>query len=132
MPTHATPVRNAICSAVAGQLVAGSSFSGPLCRFKTGSTPGAGSVAATLTMNATPFQAPANGEMQTNAITADTNATGNASPVGHGEITNRDGTPCIYFTLSLSGGGGDMALNALTINPGVQVSLSSFIYRAPA
>jgi len=82
-------------------------------------------------MSATPFAAPANGEMTTNSITPDTSAAGNASPVAHGEITNRDGTACIFFTLSVNGGGGDIGLNSTTINAGVQVSLSQFIYRAP-
>lgn len=128
--THTTAVRNAVCTAVANQLTAGSSFAGPLIRFKTGSTPGAGSVAATLTMSATPFAAPASGEMVSNAITPDSSATGNASPVAHGEITNRDGTACVYFSLATSGG--DINLNSVTINNGVQVSLSQFTYRAMA
>lgn len=122
--THETAVRNAAATAVINQLIAGSTYTGPLIRLKTA----AAAVAATLTMSATPFGAVANGSATANAISPDTSAAGNASNVTNGTITDRNGTSCINFAVATSGS--DLNLNSVLINTGVQVSITSLIYTA--
>jgi hypothetical protein len=111
-------------TAVINQTTAGSTFSGPLIRLKTA----AAAIAATLTMSATPFGAVAAGSATANAITPDTSAAGNASNVTNGVITDRNGTDCILFAVATSGS--DLNLNAVLINTGVQVSITSLVMNA--
>lgn len=77
MLTHATTLRNTICSAVNTALGGTANLKFRLA----GSISSPGTAVATLPMSATPFAAPSGGSMAANAITSDTNATGNASAV---------------------------------------------------
>lgn len=90
---HATSLRNIICSAVATALGGAANLKVRLA----GSIAVPGAAAATLPMSATPFAAPSGGIMNANAITPDTNAAGNASPVS---------------TMTLETGGGSIQLQA--------------------
>ena len=91
--THATTLRNTICSALNTALGGTANVKLRLA----GSISVPGTAVATLPMSATPFAAPSGGSMAASAITSDTNATGNVSSVA---------------TLTLETGGGSVQLQA--------------------
>jgi len=90
-----------------------------------------GAAAATLTFSATAFGAASSGIATANGITADTNATGNASPVATATIEKPDGTVVIHFEIAASGSDADLT-NGMTINAGDSVSCSALTFRAIA
>jgi hypothetical protein len=123
--THSTAARNAATDAVTGLL--GTS---PRLAFRVGGTVSApGTVAATLVMSATGFGSSSGGTATANAITSDTNATGNASPVSHASLQTSAGTVVVYCQVAASGSDINMT-NGLTIAAGDTVSCSSLTYTA--
>ena len=75
--THSTAARNAATDAVTALIGA----SGKLVFRTSGTVSAPGTAVATLSLSATAFGASATGTATANAITSDTNATGNASAV---------------------------------------------------
>jgi hypothetical protein len=123
--THDTTARNAATDGVTGTLGAS-----PRLTFRVGGTVGApGPVAATLVMSTTGFAAAVSGTATANAITSDTNAAGNASPVSKAAIQTSGGTVRVYCDVAASASDINMT-NGLTIAAGDTVSCSSLTYTA--
>ena len=123
--THSTAFRNAVADLVTSTL--GSS---PKLAIRLSGTVGApGTIVATLPMSATPFPAASSGSMTANAITSDTNATGNASPVANATLQTSGGTVVVHCAVAASGSDINMS-GGLTIANGDTVSCSSVVYNA--
>jgi hypothetical protein len=123
--THSTAARNAATDAVTALIGA----SGRL-RFRLSGTVAApGTSVANLGLSATAFGASSNGTATSNAITADTAAAGNASPVATATLETSGGTVVIHCLVAASGSDINMT-NGLTISAGDTVSCSSLTYTA--
>jgi len=123
--THSTAARNAATDAVTALIAA----SGKLAFRLTGTVSAPGTVVATLSMSATAFGASATGTATANAITSDTNATGNASPVATATLQTSGGTVVIHCAVAASASDINMT-NGLTVAAGDTVSCSSLTYTA--
>ena len=125
--THSTTFRNTLADAVTTAL--GTS---PKLAFRlTGTVGSPGTVVATLTMSATPFGAASSGTITANAITSDTAATGNASPVATATLQTSAGTVVVHCAVAASSSDINMT-GGLTVGAGDTVSCSSLTYSAPA
>jgi hypothetical protein len=123
--THSTAARNAATDAVTALIGA----SGNLVFRLSGTIGAPGTAVATLPLSATAFGASASGTATANAITSDTNATGNASPVANASLQTSGGTLVIHCAVAASGSDIDMS-NGLTVASGDTVSCSSLTYTA--
>jgi hypothetical protein len=125
--THSTAARNAATDAVTALIGA----SGKL-KFRLAGTVGApGTAVATLSLSATAFAAASAGTATANAITSDTNAAGNASPVATATLETSGGTVVIHCAVAASASDINMS-NGLTVAAGDTVSCSSLTYTALA
>lgn len=123
--THSTTARDAATNAVTALIGA----SGNL-KFRIGGSIGSpGAAAATLPLSATAFASSSGGTAAANAITSDTNATGNASPVSTASLETSGGTLHIFCAVAASASDINMS-NGLTIASGDTVSCSSLTYTA--
>ena len=123
--THSVAARNAAGDAVVALIGA----SGKLAFRLTGTVGSPGTVVATLPLSATAFGAASSGVNTANAITSDTNATGNASPVATATLQTSAGTVVIHCAVAASASDINMS-NGLTIAAGDTVSCSSLTYTA--
>ena len=120
---------NAALSAATDAVTALIGASGKL-KYRLSGTIGApGTVVATLSLSATAFGAAVNGVATANAITSDTNATGNASPVATASLETSGGTLVIHCAVAASASDINMA-NGLVVAAGDTVSCSSLTYKA--
>lgn len=123
--THTTAARNAATDAVLALLGAS-----PRLVFRLAGTVGSpGAAVATLVMSATGFAAASGGVATANAISPDTNAVGNASPVANATLQTSGGTVVIHCAVAASASDINMT-NGLTIAAGDTVSCSSLTYTA--
>lgn len=123
--THSTAARNAATDAVTALIGA----SGKLVFRLSGTVSAPGTAVATLSLSATAFPAAVSGTATANAITSDTNATGNASPVATATLQTSGGTVVIHCAVAASSSDINMT-NGLTVAPGDTVSCSSLTYTA--
>ncbi len=123
--THSTAARNAATDAVIALIGA----NGRLVFRLSGTVGSPGTAVATLNLSATAFGASSSGTATANAITSDTNATGNASPVATATLQTNGGTVVIHCAVAASGSDINMT-NGLTVAPGDTVSCSSLTYTA--
>jgi len=123
--THSTAARNAATDAVTALI----STSGKLAFRLTGTVSAPGTTVALLSLSATAFPAAVTGTATANAITSDTNATGNASPVATATLQTSAGTVVIHCAVAASGSDINMT-NGLTVAAGDTVSCSSLTYTA--
>jgi len=123
--THSTAARNAATDAVTALIGA----SGKLVFRLSGTVAAPGTAVATLSLSATAFGASATGTATANAITGDTNATGNASPISTATLQTSAGTVVIQCSVAASGSDINMT-NGLTVAAGDTVSCSSLTYTA--
>jgi hypothetical protein len=123
--THSTAARNAATDAVTN-LLGGTA---KLVFRLSGTVSAPGTAVATLSMSATAFGAASTGTATANAITSDTNATGNASPVATATLQTGAGTVVIHCAVAASGSDINMT-NGLTVASGDTVSCSSLTYTA--
>lgn len=123
--THTTAARNAATDAVTALIGA----SGNLVFRLSGTVAAPGTAVATLPLSATAFGASASGTAAANAITSDTNAAGNASPVANASLQTSAGTLVIHCAVAASGSDINMT-NGLTVAAGDTVSCSSLTYTA--
>lgn len=124
--THSTTARDAATNAVVDLLDPASSR----LVFRVGGTLGSpGAAAATLTFSTPAFGASSSGTATANAITSDTNAAGNASPVSKFSLQTSGGTIHVYGDVAASGSDINLT-NGLTIASGDTVSCSSLTYTA--
>jgi len=124
--THSTAARNAATNAVTALI----STSGNLVfRISPSTVAAPGTAVATLPLSATAFAAASSGTATANAITSDTNATGNASPVAFATLQTSGGTVVIQCAVAASGSDINMT-NGLVVAAGDTVSCSSLTYTA--
>lgn len=123
--THSTAARNAATDAVTALIGA----SGKLKFRLSGTVSSPGTAIATLNLSATAFGAASSGTATANAISSDTNATGNASPVAAATLETSGGTVVIHCAVAASNSDIDMT-NGLTVAAGDTVSCSSLTYTA--
>lgn len=123
--SHSTAARDAATNAVTALI----STSGKLVFRLTGTVGAPGTAVATLSLSATAFGASSSGTATANAITADTNATGNASPVATATLETSAGVVVIQCAVAASGSDINMT-NGLTVASGDTVSCSSLTYTA--
>lgn len=123
--THSTAARNAATDAVTALIGA----SGKLKFRLTGTVSSPGTAVATLSLSATAFAAASTGTATANAITSDTSATGNASPVATATLETSGGTVVIHCAVAASGSDINMT-GGLTVGAGDTVSCSSLTYTA--
>jgi hypothetical protein len=123
--THSTAARNAATDAVTALIGA----SGKLKFRLTGTVGAPGTAVATLSLSATAFGASSSGTATANAITSDTNATGNASPVATATLETSGGTVVVHCAVAASSSDINLS-NGLTVNAGDTVSCSSLTYTA--
>lgn len=124
--THSTAARNAAGDAVVALIGA----SGRLkFRISPSTVASPGAAAANLALSATAFGAAASGTNTANAITSDTAAAGNASPVAFASLETSVGTVVIHCAVAASGSDINMT-NGLTVGAGDTVSCSSLTYTA--
>ena len=123
--THSTAALNAATDAVTALIGA----SGKLKFRLTGTIGAPGTAAATLSLSATAFGAASAGTATANAITSDTNATGNASAVATASLETSAGTLVIHCAVAASGSDINMS-GGLTIGAGDTVSCSSLTYKS--
>jgi malate/lactate dehydrogenase len=116
--THATATRSGIADYVTGLLNNGT------IQFQTA----ASAVVATLTFGATAFGAASSGVSTANAITSDTDAAGNASPVTKAVI--RSSAPANVLECSVGLSGEDINISKVVIDAGDTVELTSLTYTA--
>lgn len=123
--THSTAARNAAGDAVVALI----GTSGRL-RFRLSGTVGSpGTSVANLALSATAFGAASSGTNTANAITSDTNAAGNASPVATATLETSGGTVVIHCAVAASGSDINLS-NGLTVAAADTVSCSSLTYTA--
>lgn len=123
--THTTAARNAATDAVTALIGA----NGRLVFRLSGTVGSPGTAVATLPLSATAFPAAVSGTATANAITSDTNAAGNASPVATATLQTNGGTVVIHCQVAASGSDINMT-NGLTVAAGDTVSCSSMTYTA--
>jgi hypothetical protein len=123
--THTTAARNAATDAVTALIGA----SGNLVFRLTGTVGSPGTAVATLPLSVDAFGDSSSGTATANAITSDTNATGNASPVATASLQTSGGTLVIHCAVAASASDINLT-NGLTIAAGDTVSCSSLTYAA--
>lgn len=120
---------NAALSAATDAVTALIGASGRL-RFRlAGTVSSPGTSVANLALSATAFPASVNGLATANAITSDTNAAGNASPVATATLETSGGTVVIHCAVAASASDINMT-NGLTVAAGDTVACSSLTYKA--
>lgn len=124
--THSATARDAATNAVVDLL----DGAGSKLIFRVGGTLGSpGTAVATLTFSTPAFGASSSGTATANAITSDTNATGNASAVSKASLQTSGDTLHIYCDVAASASDINMS-NGLTVAAGDTVSCSSLTYTA--
>ena len=124
--THSTAARNAATNAVTALIGASGNL---VFRISPSTVSAPGTAVATLPLSATAFGAASSGTATANAITSDTNATGNASPVAFATLQTSGGTVVIQCAVAASGSDINMT-NGLVVAAGDTVSCSSLTYTA--
>lgn len=122
--THTTTFRDLVAN-----LIGDTVDSGKLVFRLSGTANAPGTAVATLTLNAAAFPPSSTGVITAAAITSDTNATGNASPVGTATIETSGGVVKAHCAVAASGSDINMS-NGLVIAAGDTVSASSLVYTA--
>lgn len=123
--THPVAFRNTVADLVDSTL----STTAKLVFRLSGTAAAPGTAVATLSMSNPAFGAASSGVITASAITSDTNATGNASPVATATLETGAGTVIVHCAVAASGS--DINLTGgLTIGAGDTVSCSSLSYTA--
>lgn len=89
----------------------------------------ASAIVATLTFANPAFGSAAAGTATANAIADDTNAVGGT--IAKGEMRNGAGTAQALFSVTATGGGGDIQMNSVIVSAGQTVRVSSLTYSGP-
>src|SRR5512134_523884 len=131
--THPIAVRNTVCDLIVDSIDVGGP--GKLVFRLAGTADAPGTAVATLTFSATAFDdagaagGNADGVATANAITSDTNATGNASPVATATLQVAAGTVKVHCAVAAAASDINMS-NGLTVAAGDTVSCSALTYAA--
>ena len=124
--THSTLARNTATDAVTALIGASGNL---VFRISPSTVASPGTAVATLPLSATAFAASSSGTATANAITSDTNATGNVSAVAYATLQTSGGTIVIQCAVAASGSDINMT-GGLTVASGDTVSCSSLTYTA--
>lgn len=123
--THPTAFRDTVADLVDSTLSTTAKL-----KFRLSGTANApGTAVATLSFGNPAFGASSSGTITANAITSDTNATGNASPVATATLETGGGTVVVHCAVAASASDINMT-GGLTIGAGDTVSCSSLTYTA--
>jgi hypothetical protein len=125
--THPVAFRNTVADLVDSTL----STTAKLVFRLTGTAASPGTAVATLSFGNPAFGAAASGVITANAITSETNATGNASAVATATLETGGGTVVVHCAVAASGSDINMT-GGLTVGAGDTVSCSSLTYTAMA
>lgn len=123
--THPTAFRDTVADLVDSTL----STTAVLVFRLAGTANSPGTAVATLAFSNPAFGASSSGTITANAITPDTNATGNASPVATATMQTGGGTIVVHCAVAASASDINMT-GGLTIGAGDTVSCSSLTYTA--
>lgn len=124
--THSTAARNAATDAVTALIGSSANLTFRLA----GTIAAPGAVVATCPLTTpTAFGASATGTATANAITSDTNAAGNASPVANAAIQTSGAVLVIHCAVAASASDINLT-NGLTVASGDTVSVTSLTYTA--
>jgi hypothetical protein len=126
--THSAALRNTLATAVLTAIDAGGAASKIVFRL-TGTVSSPGTAVATLVAS-DPAGTVTGAVLTYDAITSDTNATGNASPVATATLQTSADTVCVHCAVAASASDINMT-GGLTIGAGDTVSCSSLTYTAP-
>jgi Ni2+-binding GTPase involved in maturation of urease and hydrogenase len=126
--THSAALRNTIATAVLTAIDAGGAAAKLVFRL-TGTVGSPGTAVATLTLS-DPAGTVTGAVLTFDAITSDTNATGNASPVAAATLQTSADTVCVHCAVAASASDINMT-GGLTVGAGDTVSCSSLTYTAP-
>lgn len=126
--THSAALRNTLATAVLTAIDAGGAASKIVFRL-TGTVSSPGTAVATLTAS-DPAGTVTGAVLTYSAITSDTNATGNASPVATATLQTSADTVCVHCAVAASASDINMS-GGLTVGAGDTVSCSSLTYTAP-
>jgi hypothetical protein len=126
--THSAALRNTLATAVLTAIDAGGAASKIVFRL-TGTVSSPGTAVATLVAS-DPAGTVSGAVLTYDAITSDTNATGNASPVATATLQTSADTVCVHCAVAASASDINMT-GGLTIGAGDTVSCSSLTYTAP-
>jgi hypothetical protein len=124
-------VRNAMLDAI--EAAVGQS---PLLRLRSGPAPAnveaapTGTVIATMQLPTDWMLAAANGAKALTGLWQDPSADA-AGTIGHFEICRSDGTPALRGSVTLTGGGGDITLDAVAVNVGQSITITAFTLSLP-
>lgn len=121
--THPAAIRNLMADLVVDQL----DLNTPPAKLVL-QTAAAAQVAA-LTFSNPAFGASSGGTATAGAITADSSAA--AGTMTKGEMRQGGATPIVLFTVTATGGGGDIQFNSVIVSAGQQVSVTALTYSAP-
>jgi hypothetical protein len=121
--THPVTVRDALANYVVDQLDL-ISPPGKLVLQTSG-----GAAVATLTFSNPAFGNSSSGTATANAISDDTNAVGGT--IVKGEMRNGGGTPQALFSVTATGGGGDLQMNSVVVSAGQTVRVAALTYSGP-
>lgn len=128
---YSVAVRNAQLDAVESTI-----STAPILRIRTGSPPAncaasrTGTILASLTLPSDWMAAASSGSKAKSGTWSDTSAD-NAGTAAHWEIMDSGGTTChAQGTVTVTGGGGDLTLDDVTIEAGQTVTISSFTITA--
>lgn len=125
--THPVAVRDTVCDLIVDSLDVGGP--GKLVYRLSGTAAAPGTAVATLTFSATAFGASSSGVATAAAITSDTNATGNASPVANATFQTAAGTVKVHCAVAASGSDINMS-GGLTVGAGDTIACSALTYAA--
>lgn len=123
--THPTAFRNTVADLVDTEL----GTTAKLVFRLAGTAASPGTAVATLAMSNPAFGAASSGVITASAITSDTNATGNASPVATATLETGAGVVKVHCAVAASGSDIDMS-GGLTVANGDTVACSSLTYTA--
>lgn len=123
--THPTAFRNSVADLVTSTL----STTGKLKFRLTGTATAPGTAVATLALSNPAAPAASAGVLTFSAITSDTSAAGNASPVATATLETGGGTVVVHCAVAASASDINMT-GGLTIGAGDTVSCSSLTYTA--
>lgn len=123
--THVTALRNSLADLVVDAIDIGTADATGDLQFAPDNT--FATALATCNFANPAFGAAAAGIATASAIAADTNAAGTGTATDF-RIRNRDNAEVVRGSVTVTGGGGDVQLSGVLINPADTVSITSMTY----
>lgn len=136
MPNLNLPVRNGILDSLFNAGSALAMFDNGTAEFRSGAAPGAdnaasGTLIASVALGADAMTAAAGGSVSKNATWQDLSAD-NAGTIGHVRFKSSDGLKIIEFTVTATGGGGEVTVDNTVLAAGQQFTVTGFTVNCSA